>query len=167
MKTNKTCNGLFAFLIFLQSGFLSAQSLEHPVIWTTSGEREDILNLIENNDWARSLVDGVREIIDDRAKNSQANPALILSSIPKIAEDDDIKELDVTTVHDHAKVLAYASYAGLLYYLTEEEPYAQFAADIIWYYAEELAPREPHNTSICGNTFYDPRTSSLNPHVCE
>ncbi len=143
----------------LSSVLLSAQSLQHPVIWTTSDEREQVLKLIDQEPWAKQLVDQVHRIIDKDVELHQTNPKRILSKIPHINEDDNVKELEVKTVHQHMGVLGKAAYAGLLYFLTEEEAYAQFAADILWYYTEELAPREPHNTSVCGNTFYDPRTS--------
>jgi hypothetical protein len=40
-----------------------------------------------------------------------------------------------------------------------DRKYAQFAADILWYYIEALAPRTPSNTAISGSNFYDPRCS--------
>jgi hypothetical protein len=47
----------------------------------------------------------------------------------------------------------------MLYYLTGEEKYAQFTADILSYYIDELASRTPETTTICGNSFYDPRST--------
>lgn len=34
-----------------------------------------------------------------------------------------------------------------------------FAADILAPYIDEIAKRTPENTTICGNEFYDPRTT--------
>lgn len=145
------------FLLTVLPGF--SQSMSHPVIWATAEERPRVLKLIEEYEWARSLSDGLHQIVDEKVRLHEYNPSWILRKIPVISPDDNLEELEVETVHKHARVLAYASYAGLLYYLTEEPRYAQFAADILWYYTEELAPRDPGTTSICGNTFYDPRTS--------
>ncbi|WP_162633063.1 heparinase II/III family protein [Echinicola strongylocentroti] len=147
------------FFHFYISNTVDAQSLQHPVIWATMDERDSILELIDQNSWAQELLNDVHEIVDDKVKDHRASPSKILNQIPTIAEDSNIPELEVKTVHQHADILGDAAYAGLLYYLTEEDQYAQFAADILWFYAEELAPRDPQNTSICGNSFYDPRTS--------
>lgn len=146
-------------VLFFVSHFGVAQSFPHPVIWATADEREEVLQLIQEEPWANGIVKGVHELIDEKVELHQSNPHKILNAIPVISTDDDLPELEVQTVHQHSEILAHAAYAGLLYYLTNETPYAQFAADILWYYAEELAFRAPHNTSICGNAFYDPRTS--------
>lgn len=148
---------LILFTCFLTLGH--AQTLQHPVIWTTQDQKEDILKLIEETQWARAIVEGVHTIVDEQVEKHQTKPTLIFDQIPEISDDDNVLELEVATVHQHSQILQKAAYAALLYYLTNQKPYAQFAADILWYYAEELAPREPHNTSICGNAFYDPRTS--------
>ncbi|MEQ9201581.1 MAG: hypothetical protein RLO09_03295 [Cyclobacteriaceae bacterium] len=150
---------LFVFYLMLGFQFGFAQSMQHPIIFATSDDRARVLELIDTYSWAENLKKELKEIVDPKVKAHQTNPNLILNSIPKIAEDDNIKELKVTTVHHHAAIMQHASFAALLYYISEEETYAQFAADILWYYAEELATRTPENTSICGNGFLDPRTS--------
>ncbi len=134
-------------------------TIQHPVIWATAEERPDILELISTHTWAASIKDKLHETVDDKVNPHISNPLAILNTIPVIPADDNLSESQTTTHRDHAKVLTYASYSGMLYYLTEEEKYAQFTADILSYYIDELAPRSPETTTICGNTFYDPRTS--------
>lgn len=134
-----------------------AQSLQHPVIWTEPQDKPAILAKIENYSWASSLVTKAKAAIDDKVNAHVTNPVAILNTIPEFAVDDNLSESEATTNGAHSKVLNYASYAGMLYYITGEEKYAQFAADILWYYIEELAPRSPGNTAMSGSDFYDPR----------
>ncbi|MCV9386692.1 hypothetical protein [Reichenbachiella ulvae] len=133
--------------------------MKHPVIWVTQEERVHILQLIEENTWVQEIVNKVHLQIDEKVKLHQSNPSAILEDIPKLAPDDNQSEFDAVTVDQHADVLRLAANSSMLYYLTQSEEYAQFAADILYHYALELAPRTPETTSICGNAFYDPRTS--------
>ncbi len=136
-----------------------AQSLEHPVIWTTSADWAHTLELIENYEWAERIVTKTKAIIDDKVTMHINQPLAILNTIPMLASDDNLSESDASSGNSkHAKVLNYAAYAGMLYHISKEEKYAQFAADILWYYIEELAPRSPQNTAMSGSDFYDPRS---------
>jgi len=77
-----------------------------------------------------------------------------------LAEDDNLSESQASSANSaHTKILRNASYAATLYHVTEEEKYAQFSADILWFYIEQLESRIPSNTSISGSAFYDPRCS--------
>ncbi|OHX64502.1 hypothetical protein [Flammeovirga pacifica] len=151
---------LFLFVLFFSIAIISnAQSLQHPTIWITEEEKEEILNKAATYDWAQELVDNVYKVVDGKVRIHEKYPDRILKKIPPLAEDDNIPELSVTTVHQHGKVTGLAANAGLLYYLSGKEEYAQLAADIIWHYGSELATRTPQTTSICGYPFYDARTS--------
>ena len=144
-------------LCLIKVCFLSAQSLEHPVIWTTPAEKSEVLLKIENHAWASSILAKAKAAVDSRVNTHISNPAAILNAIPALATDDNLSEAQATTNSGHSRTLNYASYAAMIYYLTEEEKYAQFAADILWYYIEELEPRSPGNTAMSGSRFYDPR----------
>ncbi|WP_164975212.1 T9SS type A sorting domain-containing protein [Lutibacter sp. HS1-25] len=139
---------------------MSAQSLQHPVIWTTPAEKTDVLAKIQNYDWASSIVTKAKGTIESKVNTHITNPLTILNTIPALAADDNLSESAASSANaGHAKVLNYASYAAMVYYVTGEEKYAQFAADILWYYIEALNTRIPSNTAISGNDFYDPRCS--------
>ena len=134
------------------------QSLQHPVIWTTPAEKTELLSKIENYGWAQSIVSKAKAAIDSKVNTHVTNPLSILNTIPELETVDNLSESAASSSNaGHAKVLNYASYAAMVYYVTGEEKYAQFAADILWYYIEQIAPRNPTNTSFCGNDFYDPR----------
>ncbi|OHX64517.1 hypothetical protein NH26_23365 [Flammeovirga pacifica] len=135
-----------------------AQSLQHPVIWTTADEKETVLSKIENYEWAGRIIEKAKSSIDIKVNTHIDNPSAILNTIPELAADDNLSESQASANNSkHSKVLNYASYAALVYYTTGEEKYAQFAADILWYYIEEIAQKYPHNTALSGSHFYDPR----------
>ena len=138
-----------------------AQSLKHPVIWVTNEERPQILENIKKYDWAKSIVNQLHERVDGSLKKHQVDPNAILKTIPNFAKHDrensEQKAGPIATGHN--KVLAIAQDAGMLYYLTQEEKYAQFAADILAVYIDHIAPLTPKTTTICGYEFFDPRTT--------
>lgn len=150
-------------VLFIGLNFGEAQSLKHPIIWTTAEDREDVLKHIEDNDWAQDFLANIERLVDGKATTHQTNPRAILNTIPEIADgftwyggSESIRRLG-----DHYRILSVASMAGELYHLTEDEKYAQYAADILAFYMDELAPRTPQTTSIAGDYFGDPRTTTV------
>lgn len=150
---------ILLILFLVKILFVSAQSLEHPVFWTTAAEKSEVLSKIQNHSWASSIITKAKSAVDSRVNAHISNPLTILNTIPALAADDNLSESQASSANGgHSKVLNYASYAAMIYHITEEEKYAQFAADILWYYIEELSTRSPNNTTMSGNHFYDPRS---------
>lgn len=139
----------------------NAQSLKHPVIWVTNEERPQILENIKKYDWAKSIVNQLHQRVDGVLKIHFENPNIILNSIPAFAKNDreNSEQKAGPLAAGHNEVLALASEAGMLYYITQEEKYAQFAADILSFYIDHIAPLTPETTTICGYDFFDPRTT--------
>ncbi|GAB5552772.1 MAG: heparinase II/III family protein [Saprospiraceae bacterium] len=146
-------------LLILISG--NAQSLQHPTIWITADERFQVLEKIEKYDWAKNIVGQLHEHVDGTLLVHLKDPNSILDSIPVFAENDhgNTESAAGPLAAGHNKILSLASNAGVLYYLTEEEKYAQFAADILVAYIDVIAMRTPQTTSICGYVFFDARTT--------
>jgi len=145
-------------LLSLSAVQVMSQTLQHPVIWTVDNEKAEVLAKIENYSWASSIVSKAKAAIDSKVNTHLTTPDAILNTIPAFAADDNLSESAASAANaGHTKVLNYASYAAMLYYLYGEVKYAQFAADILWFYIEELSQRSPENTTMCGNSFYDPR----------
>lgn len=148
------------FGLLLLSGVAMTQSLPHPIIWGTAADRSKILEKAGQYDWANSMVEQLHDRLDAKVALHQSNPSAILNTIPVFAPDDTYSEAEASPLATgHNQVLTDASCAGFLYFLTEEEKYAQFAADIFVYYVDVLALRTPQTTTIAGNAFYDPRTT--------
>ena len=155
MKTQKILLGFFLVKVL----FVSAQSLQHPFIWTTAAEKSEVLSKIQNFGWASSIVTKAKSAVDAKVNAHISNPATILNTIPAFAADDNLSESAASSANSgHSKVLNYASYSSMIYYITGEEKYAQFVADILWFYIEELESRSPSNTAMSGSHFYDPRS---------
>ena len=143
---------LASFVVLIKLHFINAvfaQSLEHPIIWVTESERKEMLKKIDNYDWAESVVDQLHDRVDKKNETHKTSPNLILSTIPSLG--DNMKK--------HNAVLTLAAEAGMLYYLTKEDSYAQLSADIIAYYSEKLHNKTPQTTEIMGSSFHDPRTT--------
>lgn len=153
--------GLLRILMFSYLCTGTAQSLEHPIIFTTADERPQLLTTIASYDWAKAMVSQLHLQIDTIVTEHQKNPEAFIKAIPPFSFDHggySEKEASfLATAHN--KVLMTASQAGMLYYLTQDQAYAQLAADILTVYIDELAPKTPQTTTICGNEFYDPRTT--------
>jgi len=152
---------LLSLICCLMTANLIAQSLKHPVIWVTNEERPQILENIKKYDWAKSILDQLHQRVDSKLKTHQENPNAILNTIPAFAKSDreNSEQKSGPLATGHNKVLALASESGMLYYLTQEEKYAQFAADILGVYIDQIAPLTPQTTTICGYEFFDPRTT--------
>ena len=153
-------NKILLILCLVKVWGLSAQSLEHPIIWTTPAEKSEVLLKIENHAWASTIITKLKTAVDSKVNTHLTDPSAILNTIPDLAEDDNLSESQASSANSaHTKILRNASYAATLYHVTEEEKYAQFSADILWFYIEQLESRIPSNTSISGSAFYDPRCS--------
>ena len=154
-------NHFLAILFLFAIICADAQSLQHPAIWITQGEKQQVLNLVEQYDWAKSIVRQLHERVDGKMALHQTNPSAILDSIPAFAKNDhqysDASGTKLT--EEHNRILTLASEAGMLCFLTDDEKYAKFAADILAVYIDTIAPKTPATTTICGNAFYDPRTT--------
>ena len=140
---------------------LKAQSLKHPVIWVTEEERPQILQSIQKYDWAKSIVNQLHDRVDGVLNTHQTNPNAILNTVPDFAKHDrensEQKASPIAAAHN--KVLALASESAMLFYITQDEKYAQFSADILAVYINHIAPLTPKTTTICGYEFFDPRTT--------
>ncbi|TBN02964.1 T9SS type A sorting domain-containing protein [Hyunsoonleella flava] len=153
---------IIVLLMMFKVFFLVGQSLEHPIIWTTSAEKSEVLSKIQNHSWASTIVSQVKGLIDSKVNAHVTNPNAFLNTIAALAADDNVSEANAgSAISNHASTLNHASYAALIYHLYGEEKYAQFAADVLWYYIEQLAPRTPDKTAMSGNYFADPRTGYL------
>ncbi len=123
-------------------------SLTYPRIWTSYAERQAIVDNIEQHPWAASMYNqlvGRQQAI----KNSHAvTPSTLLSTIPAIPGDRDT----------HRELLNTAVECGILYFLTDDESYAQVAADILYNYNKLISVQNPLSFE-----FYQPNFNHLIP----
>ena len=135
--------------ILINASSVVGQSLDHPAIFVTDEERPLILQKIKKFPWARNIVDQLRKHVDATKDRHVSQPAAILKTIPPLGGDQG----------KHNAILTLASEAGMLYFLSQDESYAQLAADIVAAYSARLARGTPQTTKIMGDPFYDGRTT--------
>jgi len=125
---------IFVFIILVIT-IQAAQSLSHPHIWVSSSDKEKILDNIDKYDWAKSLFDQLKTRVDAKKNTHKTNPGKILSEIPVLPGVTADREF-------HTNMLTSASEAAILYYLTDDKSYAQYAADILSHYTNYLSTVE-------------------------
>ena len=123
------------YILLLNSILCSGQSLTHPHIWTSPEEKSDVWNKINNDadlKWSGKLYNDLHNAIDDLVAIHKLTPETYLSQLPRLNKNDNSR-------NDHSEALYNAVQAGILYFLDEDEDYAQFAADILSYYTPKIA----------------------------
>ncbi len=125
-------------------------TLKHPLIWANYAERQKIVDNIQQYTWASSLYTQLKTRVDSKKNTHTSNPAAILNTIPAIPGVD----ADRT---NHNNVLTSASEAAILYYLTDDKTYAQYAADILGRYMDRLSllPAQKYSSSTTGLLYAD------------
>ena len=140
---------LITIALLMHVATVVGQSLDHPAIWVTDKERPLILEKIKRYSWAKSIVQQWKKRVDPARDRHVSQPAAILRTIPSFGGNLD----------KHNAILTLASESGMLYFLTQDESYAQLSADIIAAYSSVLATKNPKTTEIMGDPFYDGRTT--------
>ncbi|MFD0835642.1 T9SS type A sorting domain-containing protein [Mariniflexile aquimaris] len=107
-------------------------TLTHPFIWASYPERQQIVDNIHQYTWASSLYSQLKARVDAVKNAHESNPAATLSAIPAIPG----VLADRTT---HTDIVASMNEASIMYYLTNDASYAQYAADILSHYMKYLA----------------------------
>ena len=111
----------------------SGKSLVHPHIWVSPSDRQGILDNISNHTWANSLFNQLKQRNATRLINHANNPSAEINLIPAIPGDR-------TT---HRSRLNIGAECAILYYITEDERYAQIAADILHQYVKMISTKDP------------------------
>ncbi len=152
MKKNKTAvlpKTVFVLVFFLNVLSCSfGQSLQHPHIWAYAADKQGILDNINQFDWAESLFNQLKDRTDSDKNAHKTNPATFLNAIPSIPG----VSADRT---DHTDALTVASEAAILYYLTDDEDYAQLAADVLAHYNKNLALNDSVKSSNGTGIFFN------------
>ena len=120
-----------------------AQSLVHPHIWVTNSDRQKILDNIANHTWASSMFNQLVTRQSSLKSSHSANPSSILNQIPTIPGDRG----------QHRSRLNAAAESAFLYYLTEDEGYAQVSADILHQYVKMLSVQNPLTFEFYSGSF--------------
>ena len=150
-------------LVFYKSAEAQSRNLERPFIWVKSSERQEILQKIEDNEWANSLYNSLKERVDTAVTRDLKQRREKLEALPLVwGEEGSVPTLQIYE-KGHAwnnhreptlammKGLQDAIDCGVLYYLTGDEKYAIFAADMLAAFVNALV-QIPVDVSGSGNS---------------
>jgi hypothetical protein len=126
-KTNRSL--VICFLI-LTTGVHSLGAQERPFIWANAEDKARLLEVIDTHDWAAGRLEDMKQNLAPHLESHKASPMDYLEeTVPEIPAG----------VNNHGKSLNLALEAGVLYFMTDNEEYAQLAADILNVYVQHLS----------------------------
>jgi hypothetical protein len=152
------------FLLIIRS-FAVAQTLEkRPMIWVKPSDKQEILNKIKTQKWANDFYQKFKERLANDLKNHQANPKEYLSKMPldwskannSIPPMLQFKSNGGLEPEKRQALISYIQTAidcGVMYYLTDEEPYAQLALDVVYTMVEAMAFLTPSDKGHNGGGY--------------
>lgn len=147
---NRLVKIIVSFCFALTTFNIGAQVLERPFIWVKQKDKAGILQKIETQPWAKTFYTAFKNRLDYDIVLYKKSPKEFLEKLPfdwfkqkqgktppfKIFEND----LERYTLK---KYLQIGIDCGVLYYLTEEEIYAQCALDILHAFNESITQLKP------------------------
>ncbi|MDP5130616.1 MAG: heparinase II/III family protein [Paraglaciecola sp.] len=126
-------------LIFIESG--NVYAMERPFIWMSAAEKFQILDKIENNDWAKKRFEILKQRTDDFAPTSLKERIENINQLPLQWGDKNnsfprfIAQKNIGNNHLREPLqisLQAAIDCGILFNLTGQSQYAECAADILY-----------------------------------
>jgi len=140
---------------------------ERPMIWATPAEKSSILEKIEKYSWAQRLYDQLKDRTDRTLAEYNEDREGYLKKLPLDWERPGIEHPVIHKINSDSpgtegwkhrvvlmEYLQSVVDSGVLYYLTNEANYAQYAADILGVLFSAIAPLEPSENSFNGGLIY-------------
>ncbi len=130
-------------IIIFSFVMLAANAQQRPFIWVKQSERAAILEKIENQPWAAAFYKSFMERLDVEFSQHQKDSHAFLEGIllnvkdakPGISPPLKIVDYKIkggsTEAKIHMRYLQVAIDCGVVYYLTQDEKYAQCALDVL------------------------------------
>ncbi len=145
--------------------FLEAQDQVRPMIWVKPADKAVILDKIKNHEWAaqyyKTFADRVQEDVAVYLKDPKAYLGKLPLDWKKSKEGEDPSFVPILKFNDskgaHNAVKAYIQIAidcGVLYFLTNDEKYAEYASAVLNVYIHGLLPLTPSDTEMNGGWLY-------------
>ncbi|GGZ25478.1 hypothetical protein GCM10007049_17500 [Echinicola pacifica] len=156
-----------ACMILLAEGQESiAQGSDRPLIWVNQSDKAEILQKIENQPWAKDFYEAYKNRLDKELNQYMDSPSQFLrqmpwdwskqvnGNIPPLKTFLDFSQENSGARSILNQYLQMGIDAGILYYLTGEEDYAQFALDILHTYVEGIHQLQPSSATGNGGWVY-------------
>jgi hypothetical protein len=129
-----------------------------------SSDKEAILDKIKTQDWAKKYYQKFKERLNVELKNHQANPTEYLSKMPLDWSKKDgsippmiqLKSSGGTEAQKRQALMYYLQNGidcGIIYYLTDDESYAQLALDVLYTMIEGISQITPSNKGHNGGGY--------------
>jgi len=158
-------NALYLYLVLGTLGSYS-QNLQRPFIWVKQEEKAQILNKINAQAWANSFYKEFKQRLDGDILDYKKSPEYFLKQIPfdwskqktgttppllcfEDSKDDTGSERSLQN-----RYLQIGIDCGVMYFLTEDESYAQCAVDILHAFVEGLVQITPSTEKGNGGWIY-------------
>lgn len=117
------------FVLLTLATAQGAFALERPCIWSNAKDKARLQKVITERKWAAGRLDDMKQNMAPHLERHKASPMDYLKkTVPEIPAG----------VGAHGKPLNLAMEAGVLYFMTDNEAYAQLAADILNVYVQQL-----------------------------
>lgn len=99
---------------------------QRPFMQTDAKQKERLLKLIETHDWAAKSFNEMKEKVRPMVEAHTQSPAKSLEAVPPFPAG----------IHSHGNAISRAYDAAVLYFMTGNEEYAQYAADVLNVYVQ-------------------------------
>ena len=153
------------FLIFaftLASTLPLSAELTHPRVWASPEERTDLIEKINNEDYAASLFTQMRARIESFVDDHQEDRDAFIRALPLdwtggTSTHPPLRYIEDGEEDDRWIIMRYLQQAiesGIVYYVTGEEEYAQTAADVMATLISALARMERSSNAGNGGLVY-------------
>jgi Heparinase II/III-like protein len=148
----KTILALFFTISSYGSGW--SQTLQRPMIWVKPSDKAGILDKINRQPWAKAYFETFQERVANDVKEHQADAKTYLAKMPLDWSKNKVnlppfvalKGTGGSTVAQRQALMHYLQTGidcGIVYFLTDEEKYAQLSTDVLYTVIEGLAQLEP------------------------
>jgi hypothetical protein len=155
---------IFIFALMLLNSLAYAQNTNRPMIWVKTHDKSEILNKIKTQKWAATYYQKFKERVEADVKNHRADPKQYLSqmpldwskvngSIPPMMQPNSNSGLVAEKRKAFIHYLQTAIDCGIIYYLTDDESYAQLALDVVYTMVEGMAPLTPSDKGHNGGGY--------------
>ncbi len=162
----KSILSIILFIGFCLPKILVAQETIRPMIWVKPDDKAAILEKIKNNKWANDYYKAFAKRVQDDLSAYQNDPKAYLSALPydlSLQKPNQIppfrvimdKAKDAATRRDQLQhYLQTGIDCGILYYLTEEEKYAQYSTSVFYTFVKAMLQIAPSKEAGNGGWTY-------------
>ncbi|SNR70821.1 Heparinase II/III-like protein [Lutibacter agarilyticus] len=157
---------IVSLFLFLNTLSLVAQKIERPFIWVEHKDRVEILAKIENEAWAKQFYNNFKQRLDTDIILYKQSPKEFIAKLPfdwskqEVEKTPPLKTYNNFTESNSSdrfilnKYLQIGVDCSVLYFLTEDENYAQCAAAILHAFVEGVLQLTPSKELGNGGWIY-------------